>query len=286
MQHLCQPRDPGLTQQELAEIAKSAGYLDGEINDVLPHIGDRIFRSARVMISERHTVTWQFFFAEQPDYKDYAALDLVFDELNLRLRSEGEARAQIERSVLVERAIAKHISRQNIEAAITWLLIAKQLTEKDSIIRFGQRGANVRQLPSVTRGNQKLIRPKPDGFLKGFNSSGLICADWPQILRAGPTGRIEWGEPNRPDPLDVYVPYGGGMAAVMTEQASAAAPAAQAAVFAARKTPAVLGLEALAKWPRLSLADRPLNAWPSSSRSPTSGARSARPCSPPPAARA
>jgi hypothetical protein len=98
------------------------------------------------------------------------------------------------------------------------------------------------------------------GFLKGFNSSALICAAWPQSLSAGPTARIEWGEPNRPDPRDAYVPYGGGQAAVMTEQASAAAPAAQAAMFAARKTPAVLALEALAKAPRLTLADRPLNA--------------------------
>jgi hypothetical protein len=54
-----------------------------------------------------------FFFPENPEYKDYAALDFVFDELNLRLRSEGEARAQIERSVLVERAVAKGIERHN-----------------------------------------------------------------------------------------------------------------------------------------------------------------------------
>jgi hypothetical protein len=68
-------------------------------------------------------------------------VDLVFDELNLRLRSEGEARAEIERSVLVERAVAKRIQRHNIEVAITWLVMAKQLVEKDNMLRFAHRGA-------------------------------------------------------------------------------------------------------------------------------------------------
>jgi hypothetical protein len=157
------PRDPGLTDQELVEIAKRAGYLDGEVNDALRQVGDRSFGGSRVMPSQVETVTWQFFFSEEPDYKDYAALDLVFEELNLRLRSEGAARAQIERSVLVERAASKGISRQNMEAAITWLVSAKLLTEKDSIVRFSQGAAIVRQLPTVTRNGQRHTkRPRPD----------------------------------------------------------------------------------------------------------------------------
>jgi hypothetical protein len=156
------PRDPGLTHQELVEIAKRAGYLDGKINDALPHIGVGFFGPPRVMPSEQATLQWSFFFPEDPDYKDYAALDLVFEELNQRLRSEGEGRAQIERSVLVERAAAKGIPRQKMEIAITWLVMAKQLTEKDSIVRFGHRGANARQLPSVTRGMHRHMESKPD----------------------------------------------------------------------------------------------------------------------------
>lgn len=156
------PRDPGLTFQELAEIAKRAGYLEGEVNDALPHVGVAFFGRPRVMPSEQDTVQWAIFFPEDPDYKDYAALDLTFEELNLRLRSEGEARAHIERSVLVERAAAKGIPRQNMEVAITWLVIAKQLAEKDNIVRFAHRGANVRQLPSVTRGIHRHTHSKPD----------------------------------------------------------------------------------------------------------------------------
>jgi hypothetical protein len=115
------------------------------------------------MLSKHDTFQWASFFPEDPDYKDYNALDLVFEELNRLLRSEGEARAQIERSVLVERAAAKNIPRHNMEIAITWLVIAEQLTEKDNIVRFGHHGANVRQLPSVTRGRHRhRAESKPD----------------------------------------------------------------------------------------------------------------------------
>jgi hypothetical protein len=155
------PTDPGLSYVELGEIATRAGYLEGEINDALRHVGTGVFGRSRIVPSEPDTTQWVFFFPENPEFKDYAALDLVFDELNLRLRSEGEARAQIERSVLVERAIAKGIARRNIEAAITLLVMAKQLGEKDSILRFAHRGATVRQLPSVTRTMHMHVVSKP-----------------------------------------------------------------------------------------------------------------------------
>lgn len=155
------PRDPGLTYEELIEVAKRAGYLDGEINDALRHAGTAVFGRPRVTPSQADTAFWSFFTPEDPDYKDYAALDLVFEELNLRLRSEGEARAEIERSVLVERAEAKGISRKNMEAAITWLVMAQQLAEKENMLRFAYRGANVRPLPSAMRRNHGGSIPKP-----------------------------------------------------------------------------------------------------------------------------
>ena len=100
------------------------------------------------------------------------------------------------------------------------------------------------------------------GFLKGFNSSGLICAAWPRKLRAGPAARIEYGEPRRPDPMSVRVPYSGGQAVTLTEAAAAAAPAAQAAAFAAVRTPVVLGKEALAQRPLFKLNGGATNALP------------------------
>jgi hypothetical protein len=87
------PRDPGLTYGELATIGTTAGYLEGEVNDALRHVGSRFYGVPRVVPAEQDIGQWAFFFPENPEYKDYAALDFVFDELNLRLRSEGEARA-------------------------------------------------------------------------------------------------------------------------------------------------------------------------------------------------
>jgi hypothetical protein len=39
---LINPVDPGLTSEELIEIGKRAGYLDGEINDALPTVATNI----------------------------------------------------------------------------------------------------------------------------------------------------------------------------------------------------------------------------------------------------
>jgi hypothetical protein len=99
------------------------------------------------------------------------------------------------------------------------------------------------------------------GFLRGFNSSALICARWPETLNDGPTGRIEYGPVSRPDPATVKVPYNGGGLALGAE-ATAAVPAAQAAAFAAVKTLGEIGREALAKASPVRLGAAPTNALP------------------------
>jgi hypothetical protein len=184
------PLDSGLTYDELVEIGQRAGYLQGEINDALPHVGSRFFGKARVALSDQDTAIWPAFFLEDPDYKDFDALDLVFNELNLLLRSEGEARAAIERTVLVERAIAKGIQRYNIEVAITWLVMAKMLVEKDGL-RFAHRNGIGRQLPSTTRATHRHKQ------------------SWPNKARAHPfvkdvIARRSDGRPKHAEPLDAF----------------------------------------------------------------------------------
>ena len=185
------PRDPGLTYEELAIIGTRAGYLEGEVNDALLHVGIRFWGVPRIVPSEQETTQWVFFFPENPEYKDYAALDFVFEELNLLLRSEGEAGAEVERSVLVERAVAKSIQRHNIEVAITWLAMAKQLAEKDGILRFAHRGAGVRQLPSVTRAIHRHVDSKP-------HKARAYPLVKDVIARRGD------GRPRHPEPLDAF----------------------------------------------------------------------------------
>jgi hypothetical protein len=185
------PRDPGLTYEELTIIGTTARYLEGEINDALPHVGSRFYSVPRIMPAEQDTSQWVFFFPENPEYKHYAALDFVFDGLNLLLRSEGEARAQIERNVLLVRAVAKGIPRHNIEVAITWLVMGKQLVETDSILRFAHRGAMVRQC-------QASLEP-----FTGMRTPSLIRRA-PILWRRMSSPVASTVAPQHPEPLDAF----------------------------------------------------------------------------------
>src|SRR5277367_3682969 len=100
---LVDPLDPGLTFQELAEVGKRAGYQEGEINDSLPQVTTAYFGNAKLLPSPRDTLTWAFFFPEDPEFRNFTAFDFVVSELNALTRSQGSAKALIERNVLVER---------------------------------------------------------------------------------------------------------------------------------------------------------------------------------------
>jgi hypothetical protein len=151
---LVNPLEPGLTRQELGEIGRRAGYQDGEINDALPHVTTGYFGVKKLLPSSNDRASWSSFFPEDPEYRNFAAFDFVVTELNALTRSEGSARALIERGVLVERAVAKGIPRNDIQVAITWQVMAEQLTEKDGILRFpgnhgGARGLASEQLNAL-----------------------------------------------------------------------------------------------------------------------------------------
>jgi hypothetical protein len=155
------PRDPGLTHQELLEIGKRAGYLAGEINDSLRNVVTAYFgRQPKHLPSEQDTAIWAPYFPEEPEYRNFVAFDFVIEELNQLTRSEGGARAVLDRNVLVDRAVPKGISSHDIEVAATWLKMAKQLIEKDNVLRFAH--PSVRPLPSTTRyGHGQHVDRKP-----------------------------------------------------------------------------------------------------------------------------
>ena len=143
---LVSPLDPGLTHQELVEVGRKAGYLNGEINDALVYVTTSHLGVSRLLPSPQQRQSWVFIFPEEPEYRNFAAFDFVVAELNALTRSEGAAKAMIDRSILVERAISKGILHHDIQLAITWQVMSYQLTEKDGVLRFTQ--PNVRTLPS------------------------------------------------------------------------------------------------------------------------------------------
>ena len=117
---LVSPLDPGLTVAELLEIGKGAGYQNGEVNDALQFVTTAYLGAPKLLPSEQEAASWVFLQPEEPEYRNFAAFDFVVEELNAMTRAEGGARAAIARDVLVERAIAKGIPRNDIEVAITW----------------------------------------------------------------------------------------------------------------------------------------------------------------------
>jgi hypothetical protein len=92
---------------------------------------------------------WVFLSHEEPEFRNFAAFDFVFSELNARVRADGVKNARVEHDFVVERAMASGIPRDDIELAITYQVFSEQLTEKDGVLRFSQNGG-VHQLPSET----------------------------------------------------------------------------------------------------------------------------------------
>jgi hypothetical protein len=131
------PLDPGLTREELFEAGKREGYEPGEIGDSLqmiaahPFVGDpRIKPRPKAMWSEFHVI-------QEPDYRNVAAFDLVSSELGALARQVGIGAALIDRSVLVARANHHGIPENDVEAAITIMLLDSHLLlEKHGAVRF------------------------------------------------------------------------------------------------------------------------------------------------------
>ena len=186
---LVDPVDPGLTLQELGEIGRRAGYQDGEINDALPYVATGRFGVSKLLPSPQETQSWVFLFPEEPEYRNFAAFDFVVAELNALTRLEGGAKAMIQRSVLVERAMAKGISRNDIELAVTWQVMSNQLTEKDGVLRFtnpGVRGLPSEQLTAHPRAHQRPDRARAYPIVKDV------------------IGRRTDGRPIHAEPLDAF----------------------------------------------------------------------------------
>src|SRR5260370_19138288 len=125
------PTDPGLSYEEILEVGKRGGWQHGEIGDALQYATTQFFGSKRLLPDSNTVASWVFLSREDPEYRNFDAFDFVVSELNARARADGAANARLERSLVVERAVAKGISRRDIEVAITYQSMGNMLTEKD-----------------------------------------------------------------------------------------------------------------------------------------------------------
>jgi hypothetical protein len=128
------PLDPGLSYDEILAVGKGAGYQEGELNDAIHQAGLRSFGNRRFK-PEVQYLHWDIFgFDEQPEYRNFRAFDVIYEEFNRLIKSLGGAQARLERRVLVERALSKGIKSIDIEAAITISLLTEQLAEKGGLL--------------------------------------------------------------------------------------------------------------------------------------------------------
>jgi hypothetical protein len=132
------PREPGLTYDEIREICARMKFQPGEVGDALAQMSmQSLGNGSKRIAPENHTtINWKFYLLENPEYRNLEAFDFIVMEFRSLARSLGAARALIERRTLVERAVAQNIPENDIEVAVTILILAERLVEKDGALRF------------------------------------------------------------------------------------------------------------------------------------------------------
>jgi hypothetical protein len=108
------PTDPGLSSAELLEDGRRIGLQAGEISDAIPQVATPHFSGHNARLMPNHTVTtWLMHFVptQEPDYRNPKAFEFVLEQLHACARAYGVKNARLERSVVVERALAAGLCR-------------------------------------------------------------------------------------------------------------------------------------------------------------------------------
>jgi hypothetical protein len=149
------PREPGLTYHELIEIGRRCGLREGEMNDVLHRATNYAANSQRIL-PDKGTLEL-FIFHEDPELRNIGALDFIFSEMNNQMAEMGGKAARLDRDVAVERGVVRGLGRNDLEGAVTLLVWAEFLEEKDGVLS-SRHGNAYRPLPSEQRNQPGLSR--------------------------------------------------------------------------------------------------------------------------------
>lgn len=144
------PKEPGLTHDELKEVGRRAGFQEGEIEDAIAkvaHHDSGVFTKKLHLNPMVSSLLGTLSIQKNPEYRNKDAFDFVYSQLNSIVRAGGARNAQIERRVLVERAVARKLPERDVEAAITIMVMCHHLVEKENQLR-PPPGWNYEHLPS------------------------------------------------------------------------------------------------------------------------------------------
>jgi hypothetical protein len=131
------PREPGLTANEIHELGRKSNYGKGEIDDAL-RLRRRQHVAGRYQPDSASALIWLVAFHEhwEDDPRDQSAFGFVFDEFIQLKRDEGETNARIGRDILVARAEAKGIDRDQVEIAVAALLASGHMQLDGDLLVF------------------------------------------------------------------------------------------------------------------------------------------------------
>lgn len=133
-----QPKDPGLTRDEVLEAGRRADLMPGELGDALQQLQCFPTDTKKLLPHDRHT--WGMLIVSQdPEYRNFEAFDFVMLALRESIRSEGIKNARLEPSGLVERGVAQGFHALDVEVAIALLQMSQILTaDNEGYVRFRQ----------------------------------------------------------------------------------------------------------------------------------------------------
>lgn len=101
------------------------------------------------------TVLWLIFYPpEAPDYRNPKAFDFVFAEMHEAARVYGAQSARLERTVIVERGNTAGLSRNDVQVAVTMMVLNGILVEQEGILRYA-RGREAFAAPSTQLTQQR-----------------------------------------------------------------------------------------------------------------------------------
>jgi hypothetical protein len=147
------PLEPGLSHSELIEVCKRVNLQAGEVGDALSRASFEYFEGTqRLRPDQRVTVVaWEHsLHAEEPEYRNFEALDFIVVQFNAVIRSEGRHGARLERNVIVERAIKSGIDRKAVDVELTIMVLSGRLIEKNGVLT-SRYGVVQDELPSAMR---------------------------------------------------------------------------------------------------------------------------------------
>lgn len=157
------PLDPGLTFLELVELGGPLSLKKGQIdrhlpalyaNSIQPGPAGRLLPASMQALMLCGGFGWVY----EPDPINRHCLAFVHDTLRAIADELGDRYAQMDRRILATRGEAAGLRVQDTDAAITLMILAEALIEKDGVVRY-QPGKEWIGTPPVDRSPLQTRRP-------------------------------------------------------------------------------------------------------------------------------